>query len=670
MKDDKDTSAQAAELRRRAEQRLRKRKAAQALPKTEEDTLRLLHELQVYRVELEMQNEQLVASQTEVAAALERYTDLYDFAPVGYFTLGRDGAIRKVNIAAANLLGIERAEAVKRPLEHWIPSDARPAFNAFFQKVFESQTQEACEVPLAREGNKQIVVRIEAAACGGGQECRAVVMDITERTWAQERLVDSEVKYRALAENTNDIAYSVDSEGRLTYVSPQVKRYGYTPEEIIGKTLLDMVDPQDRQTVAADFSRTMSTGDEFPTSFRIVDKQGRDIWFEDLGKAYRDPQGEIIGLYGILRDITDRKRAQEELRAAEAKLQILFKILPAGISIVDKNRRVVDANPALLRILGLSAEGMARGDFVQRQYLRGDGTTMPREEFPAIRAFKEGDEVHDVEIGVVKEDGSTTWVLVSAAPLSESLAAIATMDITDRKCVEEKAHRYRDQLRTLASELTLAEEKERRRLAGDLHDDLVQLLALVKIKLKMLGDSITVPDTGRLAEIVKLTDQAIAAARSVTFQLSPPGLYMNDIDFAAVAERLAESIQQQYGLRVTLEDDGHPKPMEERIRVMLFRGLRELLVNAAKHSKAKSIHVRLARHGQNLRASVRDDGAGFDASTLALSTNGGFGLFNVRERLEYLGGRMRIRSAPGKGTFVALRVPIAPDASKVEEAST
>ena len=142
---------------------------------------RLVQELQVHQVELEMQNDELRQSRAEVEAGLERYTDLYDFAPVGYLTLGRDGAIRQVNLTGAILLGVERARLVGQRFGFFVGEPDRAGFKAFLEKVFGSQSKEVCEVVLLREGKPPLNVHLTATALQDGQECRAVMVDITER---------------------------------------------------------------------------------------------------------------------------------------------------------------------------------------------------------------------------------------------------------------------------------------------------------------------------------------------------------------------------------------------------------------------------------------------------------------------------------------------------------
>ncbi len=183
----------AAELRRQAEAKLTERKEKRAAPLApESDVRRLVHELQVHQIELEMQNEELVRSRTEMEALLGDYADLYEFAPVGYFTLARDGAILQANLAGARLLGVEIGNLTRRRFGAFLPAQSRTTFNAFLEKAFSSQSKEVCEITLLRDGPDPLWAHIEAmlsAAVPGQREvCRAVVSDITARKQAEEEL--------------------------------------------------------------------------------------------------------------------------------------------------------------------------------------------------------------------------------------------------------------------------------------------------------------------------------------------------------------------------------------------------------------------------------------------------------------------------------------------------
>jgi len=181
-----------AELRWQAEERMCAKTAGMHPPRTDEEMQRLLHELEVHQVELEMQNAELRQARNEIESALAKYTDLYDFAPVGYFTLGRDGAISAVNLTGAGLLGIDRSRLLGCHFGLFLSECHRAAFALFLGKVFENRGKEEYEVTLTRKGHRQIFVQVEALACKSGQECRVAVIDITERRRAENALTEKQ----------------------------------------------------------------------------------------------------------------------------------------------------------------------------------------------------------------------------------------------------------------------------------------------------------------------------------------------------------------------------------------------------------------------------------------------------------------------------------------------
>jgi len=193
MSKEKRPQVESADLRRLAEELLIGNTVAILPPRTDEEMLRSHHELQVHQLELEMQNAQLNEARDDAETALEKYTDLYDFAPVSYFTLDRKGTIHNVNLTGAAILGFERSRLIGRRFEHFIPQDARSFIAVFLGKVFASQGKEACEVALLKEGNSPPFVRIEAMAAASEQECRVALIDITERKRMEEALGESVV---------------------------------------------------------------------------------------------------------------------------------------------------------------------------------------------------------------------------------------------------------------------------------------------------------------------------------------------------------------------------------------------------------------------------------------------------------------------------------------------
>lgn len=309
----------------------------------------------------------------------------------------------------------------------------------------------------------------------------------------------------------------------------------------------------------------------------------------------------------------------------------------------------------------------------------------PEDREPMVRAFLEGATkgTYDVEYRLQRPDGTVRWIHDRAFPIhdlsglvyriagiSEDVTAYKEIEFSLRAS-EEETRRARDevealrkeQVESLASELLLAEERERRRLALDLHDGLNQTITLMRLKLKRLaglgeesGSVEPVDDAALQAEvreILALADQANQSARSLTFQLSPPILH--DLGFEPALQWLVEDVERTYGLAITLEGPEDPSPLAERVRVLLFRAVRELLINVAKHAGATHTRVLLEREDQAIRITVEDDGQAFDPRIIG---SRGLGLSTIRERLSHLGGEMRIASTPGTGTRVTLVAPL------------
>jgi len=243
------------------------------------------------------------------------------------------------------------------------------------------------------------------------------------------------------------------------------------------------------------------------------------------------------------------------------------------------------------------------------------------------------------------------------AELLKTNAALK-LEITERRQKDKKILQYQKQLRSLASELALAEEKERRRIASDLHDDIGQALAIIKMKfLELHCKSVLCEFKDNIEEIRVLLDEAIKDARSLTFEISPPVLY--ELGLEAAVQWLAENFQEKYKLLVQVTTEGDPRTLNDEVKATMFKGVRELLVNAIKHSQVSQVWVRVMWADDHLKIEVRDNGVGFDKSRLVpLSIKkGSFGLFSIKERIGHLGGSLEIDSMPGQGARATLIVP-------------
>ncbi|MBI5081477.1 MAG: PAS domain S-box protein, partial [Chloroflexi bacterium] len=254
-------------LRRQAEAKLSARqKKTKASPPKKVDTPRLVHELQVHQIELEMQNEELAHSRAETESLLRQYSDLYDFAPIGYFTLARDDVIRQANLTGARLLGVERGALIKRRFGLFVSPQSRSTYNAFLEKVSKSGRQENCEIALLKNGSESIWAHIEATCSDDGQECHVVVIDITERKRAEE-------EYRTIIGTALDGFWITNMQGRFLDVNDAYcNLIGYSREELLTMSIPDVEAVEKPEEIAAHIRKITEVGrDHFETRHRCKD---------------------------------------------------------------------------------------------------------------------------------------------------------------------------------------------------------------------------------------------------------------------------------------------------------------------------------------------------------------------------------------------------------------
>jgi len=418
--------------------------------------------------------------------------------------------------------------------------------------------------------------------------------------------------------------------------------------------------------------------------------------YELIETRLRGLAGDLSKL-GIARDITERKRLEDTLRESEANWQSLVKNAPDTVLTVNPGGAILFINrtPAGVNVkdvVGTNITEYVRAKYratikesIQRVYNSGQSEYC---EIPArgpydktswyatqLGPIKRGDAVVAVMLvsrDITKRRRAQDQLLKARDELElrvyERTAALLQanaqleQEIGERKRAQEEILVYQGKLRSLGSELQLAEERERRRIATDLHDQIGQTLALCKMKASVLREAATTADLAEsLDEIRAMTETAIAYARSLTYQLSPPILY--ELGLEAAVEWLGEDLLEGNGVTCNFEIDAQPKPLDDDVRVLLFRAVRELFVNIVKHAHAHKATVSIRRDGQEIEILVEDDGIGFDKSRVHTRSpqKGGFGLFLYRERLSYLGGRFQVETSPGEGTRVTLAAPLRRD---------
>ena len=361
----------------------------------------------------------------------------------------------------------------------------------------------------------------------------------------------------------------------------------------------------------------------------------------------------------ITKDITERKRDEQELRESKALLDAVVDNVPLMIFLKEATElRFVLFNRAGEELLGRNRNSMlGKNDadlfpaeqaafFVakDREVLDGESDMLDIPEEPIRTASKGQRLLHTHKVCIRGVDGTTKYLL----GISE--------DITERKQAEAKLLAYQEQLQALTSEMILIEERERRRIASELHDQIGQNLALCKLKVAALEKNPAADEAmkGEMATIRRLLECSIQDARSLIFDLSPPILY--ELGLKAALEWLVERIQEQYHVQVEFESRSGGPELDNDRQVILFQVIRELLVNVGKHAQASQAKVILSYEKPFLKIQVNDDGVGFDASQVFApkEKSGGYGFFSMRERLNYLGGSLEIKSKPGKGSQIIL----------------
>jgi len=228
--------------------------------------------------------------------------------------------------------------------------------------------------------------------------------------------------------------------------------------------------------------------------------------------------------------------------------------------------------------------------------------------------------------------------------------------------LERRVAQRTEQLHALASELEAVEDRERRQIARDLHDDLGQTLAAARIRLATLCDDRRADVQSKAREVGALIDVANRSIRSLAAQLAPAVL--NELGISAALDWLGEEMEETFSLRVTVIDDGKPKPLDQNARSIVYRAVRELLINVAKHAETKSVTVESECRGEDLLICVTDDGRGYDPATIGLSPLRRLGLISIKDRLSLIGGIFEVQTALGAGTRSVLKVPLEKDPSE------
>jgi PAS domain S-box-containing protein len=407
---------------------------------------------------------------------------------------------------------------------------------------------------------------------------------------------------------------------------------GYPKDEIIGKKIPDVPIWQDSQ----DISRQLQKGPIINRETKLQDKNGEVR--AGLLSAMTMPLDGVQHIVLSIRNIDVLRKIERALEKSEARYRELFNNMSSGVAVFQARNdgklfEFIDFNRAAEEIEKVSKESVLGKNVVD---------VIPSvEKYGLLDAFKRVWVTGKPEyfpVAVYRENELRVWKdnYVYKLPTGE----IVNMydDVTERKDAEGKLLMYQEKLQSLASELSLVEEQERRTIATDLHDQVGQTLSVIKMRCFSLRENLSSPEQLQyLDEIFELVQQTIQDIRSLTFELSPPVLY--ELGLVAAIEWLAEEFQKKHKLACLVESDDLPKPLNDDMKVLLFRSVRELLVNIVKHAQANTARITLRVMKNTIRIRVTDDGRGWNLAGNNRSDNThAFGLFSIGERIRHLGG--------------------------------
>jgi PAS domain S-box-containing protein len=359
------------------------------------------------------------------------------------------------------------------------------------------------------------------------------------------------------------------------------------------------------------------------------------------------------------------REKDEELERFQRQNKLIFQAAGEGIYGVDPEGRLTFINPAAEHMIGWKAhEIMGKKMHDILHHTRPNGKPYPSDQCPIYAALKDGQAHHMASELFWRKKGKAFPVEYLATPMWDDgslVGAVVTFsDVTERKQTEVKLKDQQAQLRALAAEVARIAERERQRIAEGLHDDIGQTLATLKLK---LGNQKEFPpetvSADRLKEAINLVDQAIQTSRTLTFELGSPILYQ--LGLLAALKSLGEHFQSRHPelqVRVTVTEQ--PMYVEDETAIVLFRVVRELLINIEKHAKPTQVSVTAEKDKGHLHIIVKDNGRGFPATQAmqGAPSMGGFGLFSIIEQVKSIGGHVEVESTPGQGTRTVVQAPL------------
>ncbi len=674
------------DLRERAEKKL-KSTGTNMTEMLDKEVNRIVHDLEVHQVELEMQNEELRKTQQQLEASNAKYTDLYDLAPVGYFTCNRKGLILEANLTAAIQLAIAGESLLSTEFHDYITGEDQDKFYLYLKKTFKTKTRQTCEIRLKKKDGREFHAHLEGIVVQDKSEkfsqCRIAISDISELKRTEETLKESEEKYSTLVEQAKD-GVGIAQDGVFKFVNKAMTDItGYSNEEILGMSFFDLVVPEHKDKIAQ-YSRQRLEGKDAPSLYesRILCKDGIVKYVESFGAAIRY-KGRAANM-GMIHDITERKRAEEELRESEAKYKILFESAGDALFIMsvseEQRTRFVDCNSRTLTLFGCTELNQIIGkqpeDF--SPLTQPDGSSSREKARQLIIKVMDGNP-QLFEWKHHRLDGTPFFVEVvlnridlRGVPHMQALVR----DITERKQAQEEQKKLQDQLYR-SSRLSAVGQ-----LSSGVAHEFNNLLSVILGHTQLSEEEDSISDIKHSLQIIKKTAmQGSKLVKKLGAFAKPknPDFIIQDI--SDVINELMTLEEKQLNLEnITIE-----KEFNNYSKVSCDWGQMEqvfinLLINATHAIKPKhkgTILISIRDVDSHVEIKFSDTGIGMDEETKekifdpffstkgSCSTNGlripgtGLGLSISHTIIEQHNGTITVESSQGAGTTFIIRLPAA-----------
>ena len=399
----------------------------------ESDMLKLVHELEVRKVELEIQNEELMQAKIDSREALEKFSELYYFAPTGYLTMSKEGQIDDLNLAGQHILGAGKSQLTRKPFNFFVSIDTRPIFVLFLANVFNGSRNETCELTISTPGNLPVYVHLSGVLSQNGAVCMVTMTDITSHKHLENSLVESESRYKSLFQGNHSVMLIIDPDtGEIRDANPAACRYyGWSHEEICRKLITDINTLSDTEVDTEMQQAIREKRNHFLFQHRLASGDIRDV------EVFSGPIkfGNNTLLYSLVHDITDRKQAEKAVKENEEKYRHMFSFNPQPMWIYDLNTLAfLEVNDAAITHYGYS-----RDEFLAMTLK----DIRPAEDIPALLKDVEKTTLTYNPAGTwrhLKKNGEMIFVEITSQSISfngREARHVMISDITERKVAEE-----------------------------------------------------------------------------------------------------------------------------------------------------------------------------------------------------------------------------------------